>query len=77
MTKQRVVYLNSSASNKNLGGNKQQRLTNSKSGVTLDPISKHTASNKHLHQNPSVDSFSRRPMSGISKDGSMSRFRQS
>lgn len=81
MPKQRVVYLNSSASNKNLAGSAKQagRMHNSKSGATLEPlgVSKHTASNKQLMQSASIDSFARRPMSGISKEESQSRFRQS
>ena len=75
----RVIYLNSSASNKNLAPN--QRLAQSKSGVTLDPIpgggARHIASNKQMMTNPSLESLVRRPVSGISKDGSQNRFRQS
>ena len=54
-------------------------MTNSKSGVTLHPITttKNTASNKHLLQSASINSFQRRPVSGMSKDESQSRFRQS
>ena len=49
MPKQRVVYLNSSASNKNLANNKKRLLSNSKSGVTLDPIKSNQAGGgKHM-----------------------------
>ena len=78
MPKQRVVYLNSTASNKNIGSNNKQKrsMTNSKSGVTLDPIrSNQAAHNKHMVNSASIESFQRRPVSGISKEGSQSRFR--
>ena len=74
MPKPQILYLNSSASNKNMAP--PVRLSNSKSGVTLDPLPK-TSSRKHLMQSASIESFQKRPISGISKDGSQSRFRQS
>ena len=45
LPKQRVIYLNSSASNKNLA--QQQRIAQSKSQVALEPLGgKHAASYK-------------------------------
>ena len=48
--------------------------------MLLDPIKGNqqaAAGPKHMMPSASIDSFQRRPVSGISKEGSQSRFRQS
>ena len=55
-------------------------MANSKSGVQLDPIkgAKGQLPGSKMMQSASIESFQRRPVSGISKgEGSQSRFRQS
>lgn len=71
--KQRVIYLNSSASNKNL---KSTQLAHAKSNHLLDSLPRPVIlkEGKTLVPSGSIDSF-RRPISGVSKDASTSRFK--